>query len=153
MFLLWRFDNKGADIEVNIEDLCILDIGTTHTILKHKRYFFDLKPTNAIINSISGLIDLIEGHGKAHIVLPSGTSFFINNALFSPKSKRNLLSFNDIYLHEFDTQSLTEYSIKYMYITSDITGKRYMLEKLPKFPTGLHYIYINVIESYMVVKR
>ena len=92
----------GADFKVNTGDLCILDSGTTHTILKHKKYFSDLKPTKAIINTILGSIDLIEGYGKANIVLPNGTKLFVNNALFSPKSKRNLLSFNDIYLHGYD---------------------------------------------------
>lgn len=38
-----------------------------------------------------------------------------------------------------------------MYITSDESGKKYMLEKLPKLPTGLQYTYINVIELPIVV--
>ena len=80
-------------------DICIPDSGTTHTILKCEKYFSYLKPTKAIINTISGPADLIEGTGKASFTLPNGTKFVINDALFSPKSKRNLLSFNDIYRH------------------------------------------------------
>lgn len=91
-----------ADFKVNAGDLCILDSGTTHTILKHKRYFSYLKPRKAIINTISGLIDLIKGHRITNLVLPNGTKLFVNDALFSPKAKRNLLSFTDIYLHRYD---------------------------------------------------
>ena len=111
------------------------------------------EPTKAIINSISGPIDLIEGTGKASFILPNGTKFFIKDALFSSKSKRNLLSFNDIYLHGYDTQSATEENMKYMYLTTYISGKKYILEKLSKLSSGLYYTYINMIESLMVVKK
>ena len=43
--------------------------------------------------------------------------------------------------------------MKYIHIsiTTYISGKKYILEKLPKLSSGLHYTYINVIESHMVV--
>ena len=116
-----------------------MNSGTIHTILKHKRYFSNLKPTKVIINTISGHVDLIEGTGKASFILPNETKFFIKNVLFSPKSKRNLLSFNNIYLHGYDTQSATEENIKYMYLFTYTSGKKYILEKLPKlFGIALH---------------
>ena len=96
---------------------------------------------------------MIEGTGKASFILPNGTKFFIKDALFSPKSKKKLLSFNDIYLHGYDAQSATEENMKYMYLTTYISGKKCILEKLPKLSSGLHYTYINVIESHMVVKK
>ena len=111
-------DYSNDEVKTKTGDICIPDSGTTHTILKHKRYFSDLKPTKAIINTISGPVDLIEGTGKASFILPNGTKFFIKDVLFSPKSKRNLLSFNDIYLHGYDTQSATEENINYMYLTT-----------------------------------
>ena len=73
--------------------------------------------------------------------------------MFSPKSKRNLLSFNDIYLHGYDTQSTTEETMKHMYLTTYISGKKYILEKLPKLSLGLHYTYIDVIQSHIIVKE
>ena len=88
------YTNDGA--KFNTKDICIPDSGTTHTILKHKRYFSDLKLTKTIINTISGLVDLNEGTGKASFILPNGTKIFIKDVLFLPKFKRNLLSFNDI---------------------------------------------------------
>ena len=42
---------------------------------------------------------------------------------------------------------------KYMYITSENLGKRHILEKLPRLPSGLHHTYINSIGSHLVIKR
>ena len=72
------------------------------TLFKYKRYLL-LKPTKVIINIISSPVDLIKGSGKASFILPMGTKFFIKDILFSPKSNRKLLNFNDIYLHGYDT--------------------------------------------------
>ena len=49
----------------NIGDLCIPDSGTTHTILKNRDYFSEIKPTEAVVKTISGPVNLIEGIGKA----------------------------------------------------------------------------------------
>ena len=46
--------------------------------------------------TISDIANLIEGSGISNIMLPNGTRFHINNALYSSKSIRNLLSFKDI---------------------------------------------------------
>ena len=61
------------------------------------------------------------------------------------------MSFNDIYLHGYDTQFATKENMKYIYLTTYISGKKYILEKLPKLFSGLHYTFINVIESHMIV--
>ena len=61
-----------------------------------KRYFLDLTLKNPNLCTIYGTTNLIEGSGRANIMLPSGTRFHINDALYSSKSKRNLLSFKDI---------------------------------------------------------
>ena len=36
----------------NIGDLCIPDSGTTHTILKNRYYFSEIKPTKAVVKII-----------------------------------------------------------------------------------------------------
>lgn len=61
------------------------------------------------------------------------------------------MSSKDIYSHGFDTQSFTEVTMKYLYITAVKAGKKYILEKLSRLPTGLHYTHINTIESNLVV--
>ena len=95
---------------------------------------------------------MIERTGKANFILPNESKFVIKDALFSPKFKSNLLNFNDIYLHGYDTQFATEVNIKYMYLTTYTSGKKYKLEKLLNLSSRLQCICINVIESQMVVK-
>ena len=48
------------------------------------------------VTTIFGRTNMIEGFGRAIVILPKGTKLIINNAIFSPKSKRNLLSFKYI---------------------------------------------------------
>ncbi|KAG5241526.1 Disease resistance protein CC-NBS-LRR class family [Salix suchowensis] len=77
-------------------DLCLADSATTHTILKENKYFEYLTLTKANVTTISGPADMIKGSGKANIVLPNNTRLSIKDALYSPESRRNLLSFKDI---------------------------------------------------------
>ena len=71
------------------EDICLVDSATTHTILKNEKYFTSLNKYEGNVCTISGSIKLIEGSGRATIILPEGTKFTIDDALFSPKSQRN----------------------------------------------------------------
>lgn len=73
--------------QTNEADICIADSGATHTILKSKRYFYELKPTKGIVNTISGPADLIEGVEKANLALPNGTKLIIENVCF-PQNQR-----------------------------------------------------------------
>lgn len=50
----------------------------------------------ADVTTISGTTKLIEGYGKAQIILPNGIKLVINDALYSSKSRRNLISFKDV---------------------------------------------------------
>ena len=81
---------------MNEGDVCLVDCATTHTILRDKRYFLELTLTNVNVSIISGTINLIKGSGRANIMLPNGTRFHINDALYSSKCTRNLLNFKDI---------------------------------------------------------
>ena len=74
-------------------DVCLLDSATTHTILKEKKCFSNLVMKIAYVNTISGSTKLIEGSGRATLLLPRGTILRIDNALYRSKSQRNLLSF------------------------------------------------------------
>ena len=68
--------------KMNREDFCLADNATTHTILKDKKYFKILKLCKANVNTISGSSNLIEGSGRAIIILPKGTQLCINDALY-----------------------------------------------------------------------
>ena len=82
------------NFKMNEGDVCLADCATTHTILREKIYFFNVITTNTSVSTISGTSNLIEGSGTANIVLPNGTRFHINDALYSSKSRRKLLSFH-----------------------------------------------------------
>ena len=75
---------------------------------KKKIYFLNLIVTNVSVSTISGTSDLIEGSEKANIMLPNGTRFHINDALYSSKSIRNLLSFNDIRKNGYHIETMNE---------------------------------------------
>ncbi|GKC99842.1 copia protein [Tanacetum coccineum] len=140
---------NGAQYQAKDGELCIADSGATHTILKSKKYFFELKPIKGTIDTISGPTNLIDGVGKANAVLPNGTQLLIENALFSLKSKRNLLSFINIYHNGYDTRSRTIENKKYLHIIND----NQVFKKLPMLHFGLHYTHINVPQAYMAVKE
>ena len=102
----------------------------------------------AKVNTISGSINLIEGFGKTNIILPRGTKFTINNALFSSQSKRNLLSFKDIRCNGYHIETDRINEIEYLYIISSVSHEKRILEKLPALSSGLYYTHIRVIEAY-----
>ena len=82
--------------DTNRGELCLIDSATTHTVLRKEKYFSSLIMREANAQTISRSINLIEGSGRANILLPGGTKLYIDNALYSTKSKRNLLGFKDI---------------------------------------------------------
>ena len=63
------------------------------------------------------------------------------------------MSFNDIYLQGYDTETATEGNMKYINIIANVLGKKKILEKLPKLPSGLHYTYIHETKCNLVVKE
>ena len=73
-----------------------------------KKYFLNLIVTNASISTISGTSDLIKGSGRENIMLSNGTRFHINDALYSRKSTRNLLSFKDICKNRYHIETMNE---------------------------------------------
>lgn len=57
-----------------------LTVEQTHTILQVQKYFSSLKMAKANVSTISGTVTLIEGSGRANIILPGGTSILIKDA-------------------------------------------------------------------------
>ncbi|KAL0561638.1 hypothetical protein IC582_002078 [Cucumis melo] len=102
----------------------------------------------ANVNTISGSTNLIEGFGRANLILPKGTKFTISNALFSSKSKRNLLSFKDIRQNGYHVETNNKNNIEYLYITFIVSHEKRILEILSAFSSGLYYTHIRVIETY-----
>jgi hypothetical protein len=90
----------------------------------------------ASVNIISGLPNLIKGSGIANIILPKGTQFCMDDALYSSKSRRNLISFKDIRLNGYYVETTNEGNDEYLYITSIILSQKLILEKMSAFLLG-----------------
>ena len=145
--------NDVAPISRRDRDICLVDSATTHTILKDKEYFSSLTLLEAKVNTISGSVNLIEGSGRATILLASGTKLTINEALYSSKSRRNLLSFKDIRLNRFHVETTCENKTEFLCIISKVSGQKLIVEKLEAFSSGLYYTYIKPIEIYAVMNQ
>ena len=63
---------------MNGEDICLADSATTHTIFRTTKYFEHITMIRAGVNTISGSSNIIEGSGKANIVLPNGTKLCLH---------------------------------------------------------------------------
>ena len=136
-------------LKMNEDDVCLIDCVTMHTILRDKRYFLKLTLMKANVSTIYPT-NLVEGSRRANITLPNGTRFHINDALYSSKSRRNLLSFKDIRRNGYHIETMSENNVEYLYITSIISSQKLIMEKLPAFSSGLYHTTIKSIESYVV---
>ncbi|CAL9031314.1 unnamed protein product, partial [Prunus brigantina] len=143
-------ETNAASREVNATSS--RDSATTHTILRHRKYFSNLMLTKAKVTTISGPADLIEGSGIAQVVLPNGTILSIQDALYSSNSRRNLLSFKDIRLNGYHVETKNEENMEYLCITSSNTQK-HILEKLRALSSGLYYTTIQTIEAHSVMDQ
>ena len=68
------------------EELCLVDSGTTNSILREMKYFQTLKKMNGDILTIAGRDTVIVGTGRAIFTLTSGTKVTIEDALLYPDS-------------------------------------------------------------------
>ncbi|TYG74017.1 hypothetical protein ES288_D04G148700v1, partial [Gossypium darwinii] len=107
--------------------------------------------SDAHINIISGSSKLIEGSERAIILLPKGTKFVIDDALFSSNFQRNLLSFKDIRINGYHIETINHKNIEYLYITNVECGKKYVLERLPIFSSDLYYTHISAIKAHVTI--
>ncbi|GAV86806.1 hypothetical protein CFOL_v3_30232, partial [Cephalotus follicularis] len=105
----------------------------------------------ANVGTISGTSDLIEGSGMVSFVLSNGTQMRITDALYSTKSRRNLLSFKDIRLNGYHIETTIENGKEYLYITGNASGQKQILEKLHGLSSGLYIMKIRAIESHNIV--
>ena len=81
-------------------DTALLDSATTHSILRHSEYF-QFEHTNSPwqtceLTTIAGKRSLKFKEGRATLLLPSGTSFTLPQAMYAPAASRNLISYRDL---------------------------------------------------------
>ena len=62
-----------------------------------------------------------------------------NNALYSVKSRRNLLSFKDIRLNGYHIETTYDNNKEYLCITHIVSSQKLVVEKLHAFSSGLYY--------------
>ena len=119
--------------------------------LKIKKYFQILKLCKANVNTISGSSNLIEGFGRAIIMLPKGIKLRIDDVLYSFRSSRNLLSFKDICYNGYYIETNNEGSEEFLYITSIVSGQKLILEKLSIFSFVLYYTTMRIVETNIAI--
>jgi hypothetical protein len=134
-------------------DICLLDSATTHTILKHKQYFSNMRMMKVKVNTILGSTDMIEGSRRANIMLPNGIKFIIDNALFYTKSRRNILSLKNIQLNGYRIEIVNDNGIEYLYIISNISIEKQMLKKLHALSSGLYYTSTGTIKVNAIMNQ
>ncbi|XP_074318106.1 uncharacterized protein LOC141654894 [Silene latifolia] len=141
------------EIQQRNAEQCLIDSATTHSILSNKAYFIELMPIRANVTTIAGVVTLIEGSGKACIMLPKGTQVIINDALYSSKTRRNLLSFKDLRTNGYHIETIESDDKEYMYLTKVENDKKYILEKMSRYSSWiLYYTYIRPFEINLVSK-
>ena len=72
-------------------------------------------------------------------MVPNGTRFHINGALYSRKSTRNFLSFKVIIKNGYHIETMNEGNKESLYITSISYGKKIVAEKLSTFSSELYH--------------
>ena len=135
------------------KDVFVVDSGSSHTILRDKRYFINLTMKNANINTIAGIANLIEGYGQANILLPMGMHLEISDALYSPSSKRSLLSFKDIRMNDFHIETKGEGNKEFLQIIEISQGHKKVLESIPALSTGLYHTKVSILRPMPHLKK
>ena len=70
-------------------------------------------------------------------MLPKGTHLEISDALYSPSSKRSLLSFKDIRMNDFHIETKGEGNKQFLQIIEIGQGYKKVLEFIHALSTGL----------------
>ena len=156
VFLFLRYMDPSSELinyMSSVGDAYLADCATTHTILRDKKYFSNFTLAQSNVHTISGPVNLIKGSGKATIILMKGTKLKIEDALYSNKSSKNLLSFKDIRRNGYHIETMNHDANEYLLITSIISGQKCILEQLPSFSCGLYQTTIRSIESYVVMNQ
>jgi hypothetical protein len=87
-------------------------------------------------------------------MLPKGTKICIDDALYSSKSRRNLLSFKDIRGNGYHIETNNEGNEEYLYITSMISRPEARIRKTYHiFSSGLYYTTMRTIEANVAVHQ
>jgi peptide/histidine transporter 3/4 len=135
------------------EEMCLVDSGTTNSILREIKYFQTLTKSKGNVLTIAGRDAVIAGSGRAIITLPMGTTITIEDALLYPDSTRTLLSYRDIRKNGYHIETHHQNNEEFLLITKDNGYGRDTLERIPSTSSGLYYSYIKPVQhvAYKVI--
>ena len=144
---------RSLGSKINGGEIYLADSATTHTILRDQKYFSHITLVDANVNTISGPVNLIDGSWRAAIMLPCGTIFHINDALYLVRSRRNLLSFKNRRHNGYHIETTYDNNKEYLCITDIVSSQKLVVEKLRAFSSRLYYTTITTIELNMVMSQ
>ena len=101
------------------EEMCLVDSGTTNSILREIKYFQTLTKSKGNVLTIAGRDAIIAGSRRAIITLPMGTTITIEDALLYPDSTRTLLSYRDIRKNRYHIETHHQNNEEFLLITKD----------------------------------
>jgi hypothetical protein len=127
------------------EELCLVDSGTTNSILRETKYFQTLAKRQGNVMTVAGRDATIVGSGRATIVLLMGTQITIEDALLYSNSNRTLLSYRYICQNGFHIETHDDNNEDILLVTKNSKYGKQIVEKIPSFPSGLYYTYIKPI--------
>ena len=132
-----------------MDNYCLVDSASTHTILRDHHYFMSMNSHSGPLKTISGLTKIIEGSGEASFLLSNNTYITISNALYSPRSTRNLLSFKDIRLNGYHLETVVVENKEFLHVTSLTNGLKAIVECFESLPSGLYHTTIQPREAHL----
>ena len=125
------------------EEFCLVDSAATNTILLRQNIFRHYRKRLKNITTIVGRNGHIVGSGRAVVVLPNNTSFFIEEAFLYPGAVRTLLTFKDICRSGYHVTTACENGAEYLYITTaDECGTK-VVEKALGTSSRIYYTKIK----------
>jgi hypothetical protein len=135
------------------EEMCLVDSGTTNSILREIKYFQTLTKNRGNVLTIAGRDAVIVGSERATITLPMGTTLVIKDALLYPDSTRTLLSYRDIRKNSFHIETCDENNEEFLLITKNNRYGKVTLEKVSSLSSGLYYTYLKPVQhvAYKVI--
>lgn len=105
------------------------------------------------VNTISGALNIVEGSGRVCIILPNNTKLYIDDALYSSKSRRNLFSFKDIRCNGYHIETMQGNNAEYFCITSFVSALKQIKEKFYVLPSSMYYTFIKMVESNIITNQ
>lgn len=134
----------------NIPHNCVIDNGTSHTILRDPRFFSEIIPLNRLITTITGQKRLEEGYGPTTIILPNRTVIRVKSAIYAPTATQNLISFRDVRDNELHIHTSIDADTEVLHILKQSKNGMEVREILPAKPLGL---YITQITTYYTTEK